>query len=104
MSEQRRERSPWRWPVGTLIALVIIVLAGVVIALVACAPSGRTTTNNNDSGTIKTQTSTRGLEERKVTLSDGRIVTCITWVDSGYQYENTASGISCDWTVEVSGE
>lgn len=49
-------------------------------------------------GPVKQQTSTDGFEERKIKLSDGRTVTCLTWVDSGYQYENTAAGLSCDWT------
>jgi hypothetical protein len=81
-----------------LCTLVAIVIVGTVLALMlgGCA-AGRSTQGTSDSGTVGQSTSTQGMEERQVTLSDGRTITCITWVDSGYQYENTAAGISCDW-------
>lgn len=77
-------------------------MAGVALvatlALAGCASQGgQAWEPPADDGVVDQQSSTRGIEERKVKLSDGRTITCITWVDSGYQYENTAAGISCDW-------
>jgi hypothetical protein len=46
---------------------------------------------------IQQQSSTDGIEERKIMLHDGTVLTCITWVDSGYSGDGTAAGIDCDW-------
>lgn len=46
---------------------------------------------------IPQQGSLDGIEERRILLSDGREVVCITWVDRGYTSSSTAAGISCDW-------
>lgn len=71
------------------------------LALAGCAKATEGSSNpappSTGGGSVKQQTSTDGFEERKITLSDGRTITCLTWVDSGYQYENTAAGLSCDW-------
>lgn len=98
----RQERAAWYWPVRVLIILLAIVIAGVVLALIfsGCSAQPGSSGYNppDDPGNVGTSTDTQGMEERHIRLSDGREIVCITWVDSGYQYENTASGISCDWT------
>lgn len=88
-------RSPWRMPLGVLIVLIVIVLAGTVIALNACAarPSGPATPAQNDS--------VAGLTERHITLSDGRYITCVTWSDYSFTNEVGYSGLSCDWEGAV---
>lgn len=80
-------------------------MAGVALvatlALAGCGAVRDYEENTDGDSSVSQNSSTQGIEERHITLSDGRVITCITWVDSGYQYENTAAGISCDWNTKA---
>lgn len=100
----RKERSPWTWPLVALIALLIIVVVGTVLALMfaGCAASPTRGGSVPDNGNINRTDSTVGLQERNITLSDGRQVTCILWSEYDLMTENTVGGLSCDFPEATS--
>lgn len=71
----------------------------VTLAVAGCAPA-------TDRGGIPEKDSTQesanpaGFNENRVTLSDGRKITCITWSTWDYFHESMSSGMSCDWPTE----
>jgi hypothetical protein len=98
-----RPFNAWTWPMIVLTAFVLLVIGGVVLSLVlaGCAAQGGTRGTSESDGFVNSSTSTHGMEERRISLSDGRTITCITWSDHSLLTENTSSGISCDWGKET---
>jgi hypothetical protein len=99
-----RPFNEWTWPMVTLVALVLVVIAGVVLSLVlaGCAqqPGGQGTSGGN-SGVEPKSATEAGFTEAAITLSDGRTITCITWSDHDTLVTGqTSSGISCDWITQ----
>lgn len=74
----------------------------VTLALAGCAPATNRS-SNTDEGTT-TQSNPSGFSENKITLADGRIISCITWSTWDYFHDAMSSGVSCDWEKPTSEE
>lgn len=76
------------------------VMAGVAavatLALAGCASATPRGPSESD-GSVKQAADNAGFAESKVTLSDGRTITCITWSTWDFFNEAMSSGIDCDW-------
>jgi hypothetical protein len=86
-----------------LIALVTIVMIGTILALVltGCASSSYGGGPSGSGSGVKQGTSNSNFTEHKITLSDGRTVTCLTWETYNYMTESAQSGMDC---LEPRGE
>ena len=76
--------------IGVAATAAILVLAG-------CAQASAGTTSSTSSKPAAVKSDDGTLEEKKITLSNGRVVTCVAFSDYDYFNKTKASGLSCDW-------
>lgn len=102
-SEYLNGKSPWALPMTVFFVLVSFVIIGVVLSLIfaGCASSSYGGGPSGSGSGVKQGTSNSNFTEHKITLSDGRTVTCLTWETYNYMTESAQSGMDC---LEPRGE
>lgn len=75
----------------------------VTLALAGCAPATDRSSSGTDTSESK-PSNPGGFSESKITLADGRIISCITWSTWDYFHEAMSSGLSCDWETPAPQE